>query len=99
MNTAQLLKDNLPGYNGHAALYRVNPPLKGWDGDDSYSLVVLSTAEGLDGHETYIFPADENGQVTDWLELQGSQRDVTSHQQVLEDAGYVVVNEHSEIIR
>lgn len=92
MNTAQLLKDNLPGYNGHAALYRVNPPLKGWDGDDSYSLVVLSTAEVLGRHETYIFPADKDGQVTDWLELQGSQKDVTSHQQIFANAGYTVVN-------
>ena len=93
MNTAQLLKDNLSGYKGRAALYRVNPPIRGWEDDESYSLVVLSTSEAFGHLETLVFPADENGQVTYWGELPSSRRNVASHQQILENAGYTVVKD------
>jgi hypothetical protein len=112
MNTAQLLMDNLKNFNGHAALYRLNPPLKAYDGETEHELVVLSTARpmypatpslteadhGRSRSETFIFPANKKGEVIDWLELPGSQMDATSHQKVLEDAGYVVVNQFSEKI-
>ena len=41
MKTAQLLKDNLPGFNGHAALYKLTPTIrdKGYDEDDTTLLV------------------------------------------------------------
>jgi len=34
--------------------------------------VVVSATEVFGRPETYIFPSDENGKVTDWLELEGS---------------------------
>ena len=38
-------------------------------------------------HETYAFPADKDGNVTDWMELPGSCRGEVSHEDVI--AGYV----------
>jgi hypothetical protein len=90
MNTAQLLKNNLKGFRGHAALYRLNPPLREWDGENAHELVVLSTVDGFGRPETLIFPADETGTVTSRRDLR-SQISM-SHQQVLEDAGYTMVN-------
>ena len=56
MGKATLVKDNLTGFNGHAALYRVEPEHEG------YKYVIASTAD-MFGLETYLFPSDENGMV------------------------------------
>jgi hypothetical protein len=41
--------------------------------------------------QTYIFPADENGEILDWNALAGSYRGGLSHQKALKGAGYEVV--------
>jgi len=43
------------------------------------------------GPETYIFPANGNGKVLSFLELEGSYRGGLNHFKALEGAGYVVV--------
>ena len=53
--------------------------------------VVVSAADVMySGPETYIFGADENGEVVDWLELPGSFRGKLDHVAALEGAGYEV---------
>lgn len=79
---------DLEDYKGHAALYRCEPPL------DGHEYVVVSKVNnmtyGFRIHETYAFPADESGEVTDWEELDCSRRGEHSHADVLANAGYTV---------
>ena len=97
MKTAKLIQDNLKGFNGHAALYQVNPPMAAstWDGPDApskmHDFVVVSSARVLGTPETYIFPASNKGKVLDWIEMAGSARGIYSHDAVLANAGYDVV--------
>lgn len=91
MKTAKLVKDNLDGFKGHAALYKLSTPVNIHDGKKT-TYVVCSTVDAtFTGWETYIFPANKKGEVLDWLELDGSQRGTTSHIEVLNAAGYTLV--------
>jgi hypothetical protein len=83
MKTATKVKD-LDRANGVVALYKLSERLK------FYNYVVVSSATILGEDETYIFGADENGEVIDWIELSGSQRGVYNHETVLNNAGYEV---------
>jgi hypothetical protein len=84
MNTATLVKDNLEGFNGHAALYRCDPKHEG------HEFVVVSSIDNHWGYETYLFPANDKGEVIDWMEMQGSQKGTQSHTVVWTVAGYVI---------
>lgn len=82
---ATLIKDNLPKFNVSAALYKLAPPL------DGNEFVIVSAAEvPYTGPETYIFPASEDGQITDWRELDGSFRGGLDHAEALAGAGYQI---------
>ncbi|WP_280350401.1 hypothetical protein [Nocardia abscessus] len=85
------------GYNGDARLYRLDPPLKyesygenGFETSETEYVIVsaLSAAFDTGDAETYIFPADENGEVTSWGELRGSIRGFYDHELALKGAGY-----------
>lgn len=91
MKTAHLITDNLEGFNGHAAHYRLSEPIgKSYDPDFvPVSNVVVSAVTGY-AHETYIFACDKNGKVGSWSELPGSMKDTTSHAEALENAGYTI---------
>lgn len=98
--TATLLQDNLVGFKGHAAFYKLSPPLESidYDADDNsvvlkHEYVVVSAAIAFDhgGPETFIFPADAKGKMTSWGELPGSQRDTLEHDYVLNQLGYQIV--------
>ena len=52
-------------------LYRFDPPLEG------HEHVVVSAVDSCWAHETYLFGADAEGAVRDFLELHGSQRGTT----------------------
>lgn len=93
MGTATVVKSRLGGYRGDAALYLVNPPLRSdWD-DKAYEFVVVSSVVTYSGPETFIFGADNEGEVQDWAELPGSLKGVLDHEQALEGAGYSIVAE------
>ena len=82
---AILVKDNLPDFTGHAALYRMEPPL------DGREFVIASAANAMFiGPETYLFPADADGEVVDWVEMDGSYRGGLSHAKAFAGAGYSV---------
>lgn len=90
MNTARFIKDVRAGGAAHWKLYKLTPPL---DGND---YVIVSAANVFfSGPETYIFPANEHGDVTDWCELEGSFRGALDHRRALLGAGYSAVGEAS----
>ena len=92
MKTAKLIKDNLEGFTGHAALYKVNPPMKDDEGIEHIYVVCSTTNAMFTGIETCIFPADKKGKVTNWLEMEGSERGASSHDCVFENIGYEIKN-------
>lgn len=99
MKTAKFVKD-CEGFTGSAKLYELSEPIeydKPWDEEDTTPakktkfVVVSATHAMFSGAETYIFPANENGEVTDWGELEGSYRGGLSHAVALEGAGFSVM--------
>ena len=83
MKTATKVKD-LENPKAMQSLYRLSDRLRGFD------YVVVSAVLAPYVHETYIFGSDKNGEVLDWGELPGSERDVYSHEKALNNAGYEV---------
>lgn len=79
-----------------ARLYRVEPPavVGGGYNDEPVKttdhIVVSAVIAPYTGPETYIFAADEHGNITDWGEMDGSQRGTLDHEDVLRAAGYEV---------
>lgn len=75
--TAELIR-RLDGFTGEAALYKLSEPI-GYDWDyetdehaETTSYVVVSaTIAMFTGAETYIFPANEDGEVVSYGELPG----------------------------
>jgi hypothetical protein len=56
-----------------------------------HSYVIVSAVDAMfSGPETYIFPANEDGQIQDYGELEGSYRGGFDHVTALEGAGYAV---------
>ena len=79
---------------GDQRLYKVDPPMVDDDGE-SHEYVVVSAVTGW-FEETYIFPADENGRITDWGELEGSTGGIYDHAGALGAAGYDEVRPEKE---
>lgn len=94
--TATFLR-KLDDFKGDARLYQLSE-LVGYDLDwetEEYAAqtnhVIVSAVIALySGPETYIFPANEEGKVLDWGELDGSFRGSLDHEQALRDAGYEI---------
>jgi len=74
-------------WKGEAYLYKLEP-----GGDCPHEYVVVSATDVVlgiaAGPETYIFAADSNGEVTDWMELPGSFKGALDHVGALARAGY-----------
>lgn len=90
LKVAERLK-NKTDFKGAAALYRFSPPLPDYRGNEHefvvVSAIILPKAMG-GGAETYLFPANAQGDVVSWLEMPGSQKGTLSHQEVIEGLGY-----------
>lgn len=90
MPSSKLVRD-VEGFTGKASLYRLSEIIEYGFGDETNhtGYVIASTAiDPFTGIQTYIFPADEDGNVLDWGELTGSRKGTTSHAEVLSGAGY-----------
>ena len=93
MLTATKVK-KLDGFAGDVSLYKLVPPLnvkkerKGAFGGKVEYVVVSATIVMFSGAETHIFPADKNGEIRDWGELDGSYHGGLSHREALKGAGY-----------
>lgn len=79
-------RNNSVGHYIYQKHYRLDPPL-----DGIYADVVVSAADvPYSGPETFIFGANEKGEISDWGELPGSYRGGLDHEQALRNAGYTV---------
>ena len=92
--TATFIK-RLHDFTGDARLFRLSEPIVQTDWDDneknSFEYVVVSaTVASYSGPETYIFGANEAGEIQDWLELEGSYRGGLDHDEALSNAGYEI---------
>lgn len=98
MKTATLIK-NLPTSKTGAtqALYLLDPPIReeGYTEDDAvliWKYVVVSAVNAMwSGNETFIFPANEKGEIVSWSELDGSMSGTLSHSKALANAGYTII--------
>lgn len=103
MKTAQLVKKLQSHYKDqNIRLYKCNPPMEyeKWNYEtDSictncteYIVVsAISIAFDTARPETFIFPADEDGNITSWGELDGSYQGGMDHGVALKRAGYEIV--------
>src|SRR5687767_5916908 len=89
----------LGGFQGDARLYELSEPVEyDYDYDtekykSSTRYVVVSAADAMfSGPETYIFPGDEQGQIVDWGELDGSFKGDLDHERALAEAGFAVTH-------
>lgn len=80
----------LPRGTGEMRLYKLAPPLSGYSGQTFEFVVVSATVVPYSGPETYIFGADEAGEIKEWAELEGSFKGGLDHEQALRGAGYEV---------
>ena len=76
-------------FTGDAALYELDEPMK-YDGGETCYVIVSATVVLITGPETYICPADCEGNIINWGELEGSYRGGLDHVRALEGAGYTV---------
>lgn len=92
MATATFIRKIPRGFSVDARLYRVDPPMPGYDENDPLTeYVVVSASSRFNSPETYIFAADAKGKVTNWLELPGSFQGRLDHAKALKGAGYEIV--------
>lgn len=78
MKTATLINSRVSESGAQQRTYKLSKPL------DGHSIVVVSAVNApFSGPETYIFPGDEDGKVTDWGELDGSYRGGLDHEEAL----------------
>ena len=101
MKTATELNRKLSGSGAQQRHYKLSEPMewKDWENDQQCTTdyVIVSSVVAFDTGqpETFIFPSDESGKVTDFRELDGSQRGTLDHEKALVNAGYEVVVETS----
>lgn len=92
MKTATLVKE-IEGWSGDARLYELSEPIGAGDGESTRYVIVSAIVMPLTGPETYIFPADKDGEVKHFTELGGSYRGGVSHETALKDAGFSIREE------
>ena len=84
MGTATLIKDNLEGWRGHAALYKCEPPL-----EDHEYVIASGVNAMLTGDEVLLWKSDKDGISGGTLDS-GSIRGTQSHEEAFAQAGYTV---------
>jgi len=94
--TATFLRQ-LDTFAGDARLYELSSEIGyaiDWETEEPTAhtrFVAVSAVDVLySGIETYIFPADADGHVLNWLELDGSQKGTLSHGIAIRDAGWIL---------
>ena len=66
-------------------LWKAEPPL------DGNEYIITSASDVMfTGPETYIFPADKDGNITSWCELRGSYRGELNHKRCFSNIGYCI---------
>ena len=85
-NTATETASVVDEFTGQAREFAFDPPLESGERFAIVSAVVAS----MTGPETYLFPSDGKGNVTSWLELEGSRRGTPDIAAVVEAMGYQI---------
>jgi hypothetical protein len=75
---------------GDAILWELSEPVPDGDGGTTSHVITSRIAFG-ETRETYIFPADEGGNVTSWGEMSGSLRGEWEHEDAIREAGWRVI--------
>lgn len=98
MKTAtQIPNPNESYFGGDARLYKLSEPVeyttlnyesRKYETLDTSHVIVSAVNALYTGPETYIFPANENGKLIDWMELPGSFRGDQDHHRALAGLGY-----------
>lgn len=88
--TATRLFRKPQGERGKMRFYRLDPPLQDEELGPVEYVLVSAVIAPLSGPETYIFPADRDGNIVSWGELEGSYRGGLDHDAALARAGYEV---------
>ena len=70
-----------------AVLIKLDEPV-GYGDEKTTDHIYVSAAIGARADEVYLFPADANGRVLNWLELPGSRRGTDNIRMTMMDAGY-----------
>lgn len=95
--TATFIKFVYHGPKAIQALYKLSEPLQPYSKEESdTNYVVVSALPGaLDTNrcETFIFKANEKGDITDWTEMKGSTNSTMSHKVALKNAGYKLMGD------
>jgi hypothetical protein len=84
---------------GECVTYYLDPPLESVSTDrdtdeetvNSHTYVWVSQAAPLGDWETYIFASNEDGEVTDWGELDGSRKGYVTPDDLMRELGYKVI--------
>ncbi len=98
MKTATFIK-KMDGWSSDARLYKLEPPANHEISGDYENtglteyVIVSAIIAPLVGAETYIFPANQDGETINMLEMEGSFRGGLDHEQALNNAGFEVKNE------
>jgi hypothetical protein len=96
MRTAKQIPMKNTDWQGDARLYKLSEPVSYgeclWDDEaektETEFIVVSANTVVFSGPETYIFPADKDGVVLNWIELSGSFKGGLNHEEALRGAGY-----------
>ena len=94
MKTATFVKE-MSGFNGSTILWKLSKPadatvFKHGEVLPTKTEYVITSAVVVPetGPETYIFPADANGNVLSWLEMTGSYRGDLDHDRAIRNLGF-----------
>lgn len=77
-------------WTGEAVLWRLSEEIATDEGIATKYVVSSATVAMFSGPETYIFPADEHGNVLNWLDLDGSYKGGLDHEEAIRRAGWQV---------
>lgn len=86
-------------WSGNAILYKLSTPAKyysHYDEDENSAKTSYVVVSAIDKYhpilgnikETFIFPATPDGKAINMVEMGGSLKDTTSHEEALNNAGY-----------
>lgn len=90
MKTAKMIKNNLPGLDGYAALYKLSEPLADKERTE-HTYVVIKTANDDAGiPKTKILPASNTGEVLSEQTLV-PVKETYAQAVALGEAGYIVI--------
>lgn len=94
MTEYEVVDDVSDRFNGVAKHIRLPEPVKVTDWDDETKLetrdfVVSAANVMLTGPETYVFPADEDGEVKSWGEVETSRKGTLDWEEIAEKTAEV----------